>query len=262
MNRAQRNALVVENLPLVGYLVSDLTARATHLSREDLASAGALALISAADGYDPDHGVPFGAFARKRILGAFADELRSADWAPRSVRRRIKDTVAVQETLIAALGRRPTIDEIASALGVDRATAQAGLDDAGRSVTSLDEFTVDSLPADIPLPEETLLVRERLDYLRMAVAALPERTRYIVEQIYFHDRSVKELAEELGVTHSAVSQRRSEALRLIRDGLAAHYPDSDSPAPEPAGPPARAAYLDRLAAETTGIVRAVPYPAA
>jgi len=39
VNRNERNALVVENLPLVGYLVSDLCSRATHLSRDDLASA-------------------------------------------------------------------------------------------------------------------------------------------------------------------------------------------------------------------------------
>ncbi|MET1016487.1 MAG: flagellar biosynthesis protein FliA, partial [Leifsonia flava] len=46
MNRIERNALVVENLPLVGYLVSELCGRATHLSRDDLASVGAIALIT------------------------------------------------------------------------------------------------------------------------------------------------------------------------------------------------------------------------
>ena len=77
MNRTERNTLVVENLPLVGYLVSDLCARATHLSRDDLASAGAVALVTAADAYDPTLGIPFGAYARTRILGAFADDMRA-----------------------------------------------------------------------------------------------------------------------------------------------------------------------------------------
>ena len=45
MNKTERNAMVVQNLPLVGYLVSEVCARATHLSRDDLASAGALALV-------------------------------------------------------------------------------------------------------------------------------------------------------------------------------------------------------------------------
>ena len=67
MDRTARNALVVENLPLVGYLVSEVWGRATHLSRDDLASAGAVALITAAEAFDPDLGVPFGAYARRRV---------------------------------------------------------------------------------------------------------------------------------------------------------------------------------------------------
>jgi hypothetical protein len=68
MDRTARNALVVENLPLVGYLVSEVWGRATHLSRDDLASAGALALITAAEAFDPTLGVPFGAYALRWLL--------------------------------------------------------------------------------------------------------------------------------------------------------------------------------------------------
>lgn len=250
MNRTERNALVVENLPLVGYLVSEVWARATHLSREDLASAGSVALITSAEAFDPTLGVPFGAFARRRIVGAFADEMRAGDWAPRSARRRMKETASVQETLTATLGRTPTVDEIASAMGVDRETASAALADSSRTITALDDVTADYLPADIPLPEETLLVSERLGYLRAAVAALPEKMRNVVEQVYFDDRSVKEIAAELGTTHSAVSQLRSEAIRLMRDGLETHYAD----APELEYLPqsriaatSRGAYLSRVA---------------
>src|SRR3954468_20523768 len=99
--------MVTQHLPLVGYLVSDLCSKASHLSRDDLASAGAIALITSADSFDPDLGVPFGAFARRRILGAFAAEMRASDWATRSARRRIKETMSVQETLASALGRTP-----------------------------------------------------------------------------------------------------------------------------------------------------------
>ena len=59
MNRVERNEMVTQHLPLVGYLVSDLCSKASHLSRDDLASAGAIALITSADSFDPDLGVPF-----------------------------------------------------------------------------------------------------------------------------------------------------------------------------------------------------------
>lgn len=254
MNKTERNALVVENLPLVGYLVSEVWAKATHLSRDDLASAGAVALITSADAFDPTLGIPFGAFARKRIVGAFADEMRSSDWASRGARRRIKETVATRDTLTAALGRTPLVDEIASAMGVDRAEVTAGLTDAARTVSTIDETTAEFLIADTALPEESLLSTERLDYLNAAIEALPEKMRVIVRQVYFDDRSVKEIAEELGITHSAVSQQRAEAIRLLRDGLETHYSDSYYSDAQPdyvpvsrIAPATRSAYLARVA---------------
>src|SRR5690606_34638253 len=66
---------------------------------------------------------------------------------------------------------------------------------------------------------------------RAAVEALPEKMRYVITRVYLQDVSVKELAEELGITHSAVSQQRAEAIRLLRDGLNAHYADSSNPTP-------------------------------
>ncbi|TFC59204.1 sigma-70 family RNA polymerase sigma factor [Cryobacterium sp. TMB1-7] len=250
MNRSERNRLVVDNLPLVGYLVSEVWAKARHLSRDDLASAGSLALITSADAFDPDLGVPFGAFARRRIIGAFADEMRSNDWATRMARRRIKDTRQVQETLASALGRSATVDEIASALGVDRETALAGLADSERTLSTLDDSTAEFLVADTVLPEESLLSAERLAYLRAGVSALPERMRLIIEQVYFEDRSVKEIAASLGITHSAVSQQRSEAIRLLRDGLGTHYADdaeADFVPESTVAPARRSAYLSRMA---------------
>lgn len=249
MNRAERNRMVVENLPLVGYLVSEVCARATHLSRDDLASAGAVALITAADSFNPDLGIPFGAYARKRIVGAFADDMRASDWASRSTRRRIKETLVVQETLAAALGRTPTVDEIAASLGTDRETAVSALSDAARTMTALDEATEEFLVADIALPEETLLVAEKLRYLRASVEALPEKMRYIITAIYFEDRSVKDLATELGTTHSAVSQQRAEAIRLLRDGMGTHYADNAETEYVPesrTAPSRRNAYLARV----------------
>ncbi|WP_158867200.1 sigma-70 family RNA polymerase sigma factor [Leifsonia sp. AG29] len=263
MNRTERNALVVENLPLVGYLVSDLCSRATHLSRDDLASAGAVALVTAADAYDAGTGVPFGAYARTRILGALADELRAGDWATRSARKRIKETLAVQESLTSAFGRKPTVEEIAHALGVDRETAAAGLSDAARTVTALDETVESFLVSETVGPEEALLADEQTAYVRAAVAALPDRMRAIVEAVYFDDRTVTEIAEELGITHSAVSQQRSEAIRLMREGMATHYADEGDPAVIEAktSQARRSAYLARLAQHAVaGVSRLSPTP--
>jgi RNA polymerase sigma factor for flagellar operon FliA len=73
--------------------------------------------------------------------------------------------------------------------------------------------------------------------------------RYVVQAIYFDDRTVTEIAEELGITHSAVSQQRSEAIRLMREGMATHYADDGDPEIIEAktSQARRSAYLARLA---------------
>ncbi|TDE94741.1 sigma-70 family RNA polymerase sigma factor [Occultella glacieicola] len=255
MNRAERNAVVVENLPLVGYLVADVCRRATHLSRDDLASAGAVALVTAADAFDPTLGVPFGAYARQRIIGALADEMRAGDWATRCARSRIRQTLSASEQLRGTLGREPSREELADALGVEVAGVDAALADAARTVHSLDDVTIDRLHDTDGSPQDAVMVAERATYVRAAVAALPERMRYITEQVYFADRTVNEIAAELGISHAAVSQQRAEAVRLLRDGLATHYRDDDGDAPDPTSrvaPSRRRAFLTELAALTQG----------
>lgn len=230
-SRAERNRLIEDNLPLVGYLASETHGRATHIPREDLAAVGALALVTSADAFDPTLGVPFGAYARRRILGAFADEMRAMDWASRGTRKRIKETVAVRDTLTAGLGRTATVTEIATAMAVPEEIVTAALTDAARTVITLEDPSAHSLAADIPLPEESAMLSERREVLEHAVTALPERMRLIVQAVYFDERPVKEIAEELGVSHSAVSQQRSEAMRLLRDALERYFADGETPTP-------------------------------
>ncbi|GER21634.1 RNA polymerase sigma factor FliA [Zafaria cholistanensis] len=210
---------MLDHLPLVGYLVSDLCMRVTNADREEMAAVGALALVAAAGSYDPQRGVPFGAFVRIRINGAFADEMRSVDWATRGTRRRIRETRQVRDSLAQALCREPSTDELAAALGVSRSEVEATLQDASRRVSPLDELTAQMIADQSEGPEDALFARERAETLRHAVEALPERMRRIVRDLYFGDKTVKDLAAELGCTHSAVSQQRSEALRLLRDAV-------------------------------------------
>jgi len=101
------DGLVAANLPLVGYHVCELLGRVpAYVSRNDLASAGSLALVQAAQAYDPSTGVPFARYAALRIRGALLDELRSMDWVSRGARqraRRVSTTSDVEATSRTAL---------------------------------------------------------------------------------------------------------------------------------------------------------------
>jgi RNA polymerase sigma factor FliA len=217
--------LVRAHLPLVGHLVRDLLRRLpAHVSRDDLVSAGMAALAAAAKGYDPERGIPFRNFATARIRGALLDELRSLDWASRSVRARARQVDSVTQELTAVLGRTPTARELAEALGVAVDEITAVDEDIQRAVVlSLQGFApgaADDLVRERSAgPEDLILTRERIGYLHDAIAALPERLRHVVTAYFFDERPMAEIATELGVTESRVSQLRAEALVLLRDGL-------------------------------------------
>jgi RNA polymerase sigma factor for flagellar operon FliA len=236
---ADEEALVRENLPLVGYLVAEmLTKVPAHVNKADLISAGQAALLLAVRGYDPSRGVPFQRFAAIRIRGALIDELRTTDWASRSVRAKARRQDAVTTTLTTELGRTPTDAEIAARLGVDLAEVEADRNDVHRSVVlSLDGFAdpeavAGLAPAGEAGPEDQVLAHERIGYLHDAVMLLPERLRTVVVQYYFEERPMAETAAELGVTESRISQLRAEALTLLRGGLtAALSPGEQAKAP-------------------------------
>ena len=61
--------------------------------------------------------------------------------------------------------------------------------------------------------------REQLGYLHDAIAELPARLRFVVTSYFFEQRQMSDIAVELGVTESRVSQMRAEALRLLKDGM-------------------------------------------
>lgn len=219
----QLSDLVVAHLPLVGYHVNEVLMRVpASVSRDDLASAGSLALVLASRAYDESTGVPFARYAALRIRGALLDELRSMDWASRGARHRARELSATSDRLTSTLGRAPSREELAAAIGTDVAGVDAARQDAERRVLSIDAAVnpiAELISDNGPGPEETLLTSERMRYLGAAVETLPERLRYVVEQLFFQDRPVVELAEELEVTQSRISQLRSEALALLKDGM-------------------------------------------
>lgn len=254
-----RDGLVTEHLPLVGHLVRELMHRLpTHVNRDDLVSAGTVALVLSARSFDPARGVPFARFAAIRIRGALTDELRTMDWASRAVRSRAREVEAVRATLAARLGRTPERHEVAAEMGVRVEDLDASDADVHRaSVLSLQSLTSDEnadlLPTVNDGPEGLLIRREQLGMLKDAIAELPDRLRMVVQEYFFAQRKMADIAAQLGVTESRVSQLRSEALVMLRAGLRTGADDEAAlPTPSTRGQSAaRAAYCTAVATRST-----------
>jgi RNA polymerase sigma factor for flagellar operon FliA len=230
------SALIEEHLPLVKHIVFQVAVHfPRHVEREELARAGALGLVEAARRYDDSRGVPFDRFAAQRIRGAILDAVRAADWAPRSVRMLARKLEAVEQRLATQLGRVPSLDEMAEALDMTRQEIARLQDRMFRSVVlALEHEVGDMADEELTLvdvliderqvePLEELETRELHSYLRDAISLLPERHRFVVVGYFLENKTSQDLARFLGVTESRVSQLRSEALMMLKEGIEAQY---------------------------------------
>lgn len=259
---AAEEDLVREHINLVHYAVADMANRLPkHVSRDDLISAGMAGLAQAARSFDPDRGIRFDRYASGRIRGALLDELRSCDWASRTVRTKARRLTEATETLTASLGRTPTPGELGDYLGCDPRDVQNNAADVHRAVVlNYDSMFADASAEDVlassaPTPEDAILDRERKAYLIDAVAALPERLRKVVIGYFFEERSMADLGAELGVSESRISQMRAEALSFLRDGMTSQLGDDDE-SDDAGEAPARTsrrrqAYRDAVASRST-----------
>jgi RNA polymerase sigma factor for flagellar operon FliA len=241
--------LIEEHLPLVRHVVFQVAVHfPRHVDREELATAGALGLVEAARRYDESRGVPFDRFAAQRIRGAILDAVRAADWAPRSVRTLARKLEQVEQQLATKLGRVPNAHEKAEALGMEPDELRRLQDRMFRSVVLALEYEVADDDEELTLvdvladdhtkePSEELESRELHAYLRDAVHLLPERHRLVIVGYFLEGRKSQDLAQLLGVTESRISQLRSEALAMLRDGIEAQYEPAS--AEEPTGRVAR-----------------------
>lgn len=235
---ATRDALVMEHVGLVKAMASRLAHRLPpQVEVSELVSVGVLGLIDAAGRFRPSLGVPFSAFARRRIHGAMLDSLRGLDWAPRAVRKLRRDVDAAIANQRFALGREPEAADIARALDVPEAEYEKMLDRlkvaelASIRQSSMTEDGRSALDVEIEPSEGPHARLEREEMRRLlahAITDLPDRERQILALYYEEELTLAEIGEVIGVGESRVSQLRSQAIARLRSALATRMTRKDA----------------------------------
>ena len=222
-----QRARVESHAELVTRIARRLKRRLPVLSFDELESIGNEALVQAAMRYDPKSAASFSTFAHYRIHGAMIDAARKRTPARRKQKRallRLERTQALlseaahdREARRATGGRQSLEHKIETARELVRRAALA---------VQLSEPVgagVDRAASASPDPEQLLLHADARRRMWDLVAQLGEEERGIIEGIYVHGRTMKELAEEAGVSNATMSRRHARIL----DRLAARVRSQD-----------------------------------
>lgn len=127
----------------------------------------------------------------------------------------------LHDAWVGLVERRTAADRPAAMLA--RAAATRGIDAhrraARRGPTVPIEGMGDLLADAAPLQDEMLIARHRLERLRGGVAKLPPRTREIFLLHRLEGRRYREIADDLGISQSAVEKHIARAMAALTDWM-------------------------------------------
>lgn len=219
-----RAQLVEENAGLVWCIVKRFYNRGAEA--EDLFQVGNIGLLKAIDKFDMSYEVKFSTYAVPMISGEIKRFLRDDGMikVSRSLKELSYKAYLCQEKLQEALGREPTITEIAEYLEVDREELTMALDASG-DIESLHKpiyqkegqeiRLMDKLPEKEGGEEKILnhmLLLQLLEYLN-------KDERQLIYLRYFANQTQSQVGQELGISQVQVSRLEKKILKRLRERI-------------------------------------------
>ena len=198
-------------------------------THDDLVQVASLALVRAAERFDPDRGVMFSTFAAASIIGELKRHFRDKRWqvhVKRSVKELVLQARDATWQLTQELGRTPAESDIARHLAV----SENELRHARQAELAFQPSSLDAPLADQPagtatladlLGQPDLRIEHMLDMNAVAAhwGELPLRERKILLMDFYGSLPQTEIGRRLGISQMHVSRLRARALDYLRTRL-------------------------------------------
>ena len=177
--------------------------------RDDFINLAFEGLLQALDRFDPLRGVPFDAYARRRIAGSISDGTADMSEVDAQLRHRRR----VEQERLRSLRSSNQVDAVAALADLVSGLA-LGLMLEGTSLVEA------ANGADTrPSAYESLEMRELLALIAREVDRLPEREAQVIRSHYVTGMSFVQIATLLGLSKGRVSQLHHAALARLRRQL-------------------------------------------
>ncbi|WP_457639040.1 sigma-70 family RNA polymerase sigma factor [Persephonella sp.] len=198
-----REKLILENMSLVKKVASKIYYRLPKgdIEFDDLVNVGVIGLMKAIEKYNKDK-AKLSTYAYIKIRGEILDYLRSLDIVPRTVREKIKKEQPLEEGKPVPLSNTAVMISIEKALSSDESLK-----------------IVDTLVSQRESPEDAVIREDQREKIIKAMETLSEKEKKVLQMLFFEERDLKSVAEEINVSISRVSQIKSEALKKLKKVL-------------------------------------------
>ena len=223
-DKEARERYIQGNLRLVLSIIQRFSN--SNENMDDLFQIGCIGLIKAVDNFDVKQEVQFSTYAVPMILGEIKRYLR--DYNSIRVSRSVRDiaykAIYAKENLTRKNNREPSINEIATEIGIDKEEVVYAMD-AIQSPMSLYEpvyseggdtlYVMDQIK-DKKNKEENWVENMAL---RDAIDRLSDRERNIIDLRFFKGKTQMEVSQEVGISQAQVSRLEKNALKSMRNYL-------------------------------------------
>ena len=229
-NIDDRNKIVEKYLYLVDILVRRYLNKG--IEYDDLYQVGSMALVMAADRYDPSKGVDFPAFATPTILGEIKRYFRDKGWAmkvPRKMKEISVRIPKVQEELESRLQRAPMISEIAEEMKISEEEVLEAME-SGRAYTTyslqqkLEESDSDSAAAFLERytgeEDKSFDTFENADFLRRTLDSFTTEEKRFCNMRFIEGMTQQQIAKALNVSQMTVSRLEKKIKAKFREEYA------------------------------------------
>ena len=226
VSQPSQPASLADTLTVVDAVLASIGHRLpVQASREDLASAGKLALVEALLRFDGP-AEEARAYCFVRVRGAVFDELRRLDPLSRHTRTQVRLVRRAAEALEHQFGRKPSPNELAQVTGfsvaglaqLEQLAASAELFDGGARPPGALSTPLDSVADDTAAcPAASAESGDTTDGVRAALSRLAPNHARVLQRYYLDEATLEEISAELGISKERVRQIREAAEKKLRE---------------------------------------------